>query len=200
TPIYAVDYDLGRIGYAYYDIDSATYWVSTGKGSEWNKGRQYRNDGVDIDPCKDAITNGYAVTSMEKGEWLQYTVNSQKTGMYQLNIRLSPTDTVNEIGVSINGGAVKKLLIKPAKANSWKTFTINGIQLKGGKNLFRVEVIKGNLNLNYFQFAPQKETPSNNTNGGSRVVPTTKASKYNKLSEQHSYHHNNTLQIGLFTK
>ncbi len=160
TIIYAVDYDLGRLSYAYYDNDSATYWVSTGKGTEWNKGRQYRNDGVDINVCKDAITNGYAVTSMEKGEWLKYTITAKKERKYLLNIRASATDSTNEIGISINDGPINKLLIKPAEANSWKTFMVNGIQLKAGKNLLKVQAVQGNCNLNYFQFVAQKEASS----------------------------------------
>jgi len=157
TNIYAVDYDLGRLGYAYYDNDTATYWVSTGKGSEWNKGRQYRNDGVDIDVCKDAITNGYAVTSMEKGEWLQYTITAKKQGRYEINLRAAAIDSTNEIGININNGNMNKLLIKPAKPSSWKTFIVNGIQLKEGKNFLKVKVVEGNINLNYFQFVPQKK-------------------------------------------
>ncbi|MDQ3682042.1 MAG: cellulase family glycosylhydrolase, partial [Bacteroidota bacterium] len=155
--IYAVDYDLGRIGYAYYDIDSATYWVSTGKGTEWNKGRQYRNDGVDIDICRDSINNGYAVTSMEKGEWLQYTITAKKEGKYKLSIGAVAIGSTNEIGISINDGPTNKLLVKPTKNGSWKTFILKGIQLKEGKNLLKVEVIKGVFSLNYFQFVPQNK-------------------------------------------
>jgi hypothetical protein len=182
TNIYAVDYDLGRLGYAYYDNDSATYWVSTGKGTEWNKGRQYRNDGVDIDVCKDAITNGYAVTSMEKGEWLQYTITAKKQGRYAINLRAAAIDSTNEIGISINNGNLNKLLIKPSKPGSWKTFIVNGIQLKEGKNLLKVKVAEGNINLNYFQFVAQKKRVQNKTNCGAISESiATKSGKDNKL-------------------
>ncbi len=153
--IYAVDYDLGRMGHAYYDNDSATYWVSTGNGTIWNKGGQYRNDGVDIDFCKDVTTNSYAVTSMEKGEWLQYTITVEREGKYDLSIRATAIDSINEIAISLNNSPINKLIM-PAK-KSWKTFKISGVQLMKGKNLFKVACQKGIFNLNYFQFLPQKK-------------------------------------------
>ena len=77
--IQAVDYDLGRNGIAYYDMDTANYRISTGKPSMGNYGGMYRNDGVDIfqdtsDPGK------YYVGKIETGEWLQYTVQVEKSG------------------------------------------------------------------------------------------------------------------------
>ncbi len=46
--ISAADYDLGVNGSAYYDKDTGNYYISTGKQSVGNRGRMYRNDGVDI--------------------------------------------------------------------------------------------------------------------------------------------------------
>ncbi|HEY0751649.1 MAG TPA: cellulase family glycosylhydrolase, partial [Chitinophagaceae bacterium] len=59
TLVHAVDYDLGRIGHAYFDRDSGNYWVSTNIRTEWNKGWMYRNDGVDIEACPDSASSGY---------------------------------------------------------------------------------------------------------------------------------------------
>ena len=56
--IFASDYDIGRSGIAYHDVDSADYWVSATTKTKWNEGAQYRNDGVDIGTCLDTKTNG----------------------------------------------------------------------------------------------------------------------------------------------
>jgi endoglucanase len=80
----AVDYDLGRNGYAYYDKDTADYHISTGKRSAGNQGRVYRNDGVDI--RKDSAGTGYYVSNMEQGEWLQYTIQVQDAGTYAIQL------------------------------------------------------------------------------------------------------------------
>ncbi|MEO7047090.1 MAG: cellulase family glycosylhydrolase, partial [Ferruginibacter sp.] len=67
--VFAVDYDMGRSGVAYHDKDSADYWVATTKKTPWNTGGKYRNDGVDIKSCTDAVSNGYNVSWIEPGEW-----------------------------------------------------------------------------------------------------------------------------------
>jgi len=66
--IQAVDYDLGPPGVAYVDRVDANYRTDTGKErSEWNDGRTYRNDGVDIArggrtmPLRDKVANGLFV-------------------------------------------------------------------------------------------------------------------------------------------
>ena len=67
--MYAVDYDLGRNNHAYFDRDTADYHVSTKKWSAGNRGRTYRNDGVDIVRDSSAYER-YYVNNIEKGEWL----------------------------------------------------------------------------------------------------------------------------------
>lgn len=73
TVIQAVDYDLGISGAAYSDKDTADYHVSTGKTTAGNRGRAYRNDGVDIGRNINA-PDSYYVNHFETGEWLQYTI------------------------------------------------------------------------------------------------------------------------------
>ncbi|MGX5819774.1 cellulase family glycosylhydrolase [Chitinophaga lutea] len=78
TEVLAVDYDLGINGSAYFDKDTANYRISNPQLQGGNKGRTYRNDGVDIRREND----GYAVTDIEAGEWLQYTIQVARTGTY----------------------------------------------------------------------------------------------------------------------
>jgi len=68
------DYDLGPVGYAFYDLDTANYRVSTGDYTPWNQGWAYRNDGVDIERSSDGDhrSNGYYIGLSADGEWLQY--------------------------------------------------------------------------------------------------------------------------------
>jgi endoglucanase len=90
TRLYGVNYDLGRNGFAYYDMDTANFRTSTGHSSAWNRGGYYRNDGVDIIRCGDSLSMGYAVTDIEPGEWLQYTVNVPRSGYYTVSYRVEP--------------------------------------------------------------------------------------------------------------
>ena len=145
--IHAVDYDLGRNGIAYYDLDTANYRTSGAPGTG-NRGRVYRNDGVDI--YKDSSKqNAYYVGSIENGEWLQYTISVLKEGTYNFNIlvasegnngRLSLFDNdkllAGEVSIPSSGGKYK-----------WETITINHIHLKAGKSRIKIMADKGGFNL-----------------------------------------------------
>ena len=68
--IAAVDYDLGPPGVAYADRIDADYHTDTGKErTEWNDGRTYRNDGVDI--AREPDGTPY-VTAFERSGWGEY--------------------------------------------------------------------------------------------------------------------------------
>src|ERR1035437_1202259 len=153
TIVFAVDYDLGRNHLAYLDNDSADYHVSTGKRITWNKGRQYRNDGVDIEACSDSLTDGFNIGWIEDGEWLQYTLYAERGGLYNLNIRAA-TASAGKIQLVINDVTVAEdiLLTNGTGDKDWTTAAIKSIHLTKGINRFRLFVLKGGFKLNYFQF------------------------------------------------
>ncbi len=91
--IYATDYDMGVAGKAYSDVDLATYHVTTGNYTAWNKGWVYRNDGVDIEVIDDNVnSNGYNVGWIETGEWMQYDVNISEDAIYDIKVRLASAE------------------------------------------------------------------------------------------------------------
>jgi endoglucanase len=95
TSILAADFDMGRQRSAYYDKDTASYQYTPGVNTTGNKGRTYRNDGVDI---KTDATGPY-IMSIEDGEWLQYTVNVKAKGVY--SIRFAVAGNVNDGKLSL---------------------------------------------------------------------------------------------------
>ena len=78
------DYDLGRNGIAYYDLDAANYQLTTGQWQAWNSGWSYRNDGVDIETNELANGNGHHIGFTYKGEWMNYTINVDQSATYNL--------------------------------------------------------------------------------------------------------------------
>ncbi len=64
--IFATEYDMGENSVSYKDADYQNI-----SGSEYNNGYSYRNDGVDIEGCSDAVTNGYNVGWIENSEWIK---------------------------------------------------------------------------------------------------------------------------------
>lgn len=146
----AAEYDLGRMGYAYNDMDFINLWVSDpAKRSDWNSGNQLRNDGVDIYKTKD---NEYYVGKTEKGEWLQYTFNSKIEKNYVLNIRYSARE---DSKIKIQNASGKQLAIISLNStggiDTWKTFSAKELNLKKGENKIRIFFENGGVNLNYFE-------------------------------------------------
>ena len=153
TVISAVDYDLGINGSAYFDQDTANYRISTGKESAGNRGRIYRNDGVDI--YEDSLHKGdYYVGHIEDGEWLQYTLDIIRTGKYNIVFALA---AVNDQGIfSVKDKS--KVLAKKIKVYStggnqnWEKLTIKNVQLNQGIHQLRVYADKGGFNFKSLAF------------------------------------------------
>jgi endoglucanase len=152
--VYATDYDMGRSGESYHDKDSAEYWVSTSKRTPWNTGGQYRNDGVDIEICTDAISNGYNVGWIESGEWLQYSLYLPEEGVYDLHIRSASKESPGAVKILVNDAVVPGTmqLPKTGETQNWETSTMKKIKLNKGWNRLRVLAETGGFNLNYLQF------------------------------------------------
>jgi endoglucanase len=145
----AVDYDLGRNGAAYFDADTADYHISNGKGGG-NRGRMYRNDGVDI-AADSATTDSYFVTNTEAGEWLQYTINVVKGGHYQLKLDCNTEQENGKLSIAVNNNINAKEVTVP-KATGWQSLAIQDIALKKGSNILRIYITAGGINIRSLQF------------------------------------------------
>ncbi|MCU7613988.1 cellulase family glycosylhydrolase [Chryseobacterium sp. GMJ5] len=151
--IFASEYDLGRMNSAYYDKDFVNLWVSDqAKRSEWNSGNQMRNDGVDIYPCNDKISNQYYVGKTETGEWLQYTISSKAEKQYSVSIRYASS---NDSKIRIEDASGKQLatisLPSTGGNENWKTITTKELTLKKAENKIRLYFENDGLNINYFE-------------------------------------------------
>jgi len=156
--ISATHYDLGTNEYAYSDKDFINYKVATGTFDQWNKGNAMRNDGVDILPCKDAGSNGYQVSFIEDGEWLQYTVQVAKKNNYDLAIRYA-AENEGKLHLETNDLKNNSIVLPATGGNdSWKTVILSGVLLNNGSNKIKVIFDKGGFNLNYFDFKESKKS------------------------------------------
>lgn len=162
STIFAVDYDLGRAGYAYADSLDANYHLSTNNHVTWNSGYQYRSDGVDIDRCNDATTNGYCVGWIENGDWLQYTLSSTEDMTYNMLLRYAGAGRTAKVYVEINGRRASKTISLPSTGgwDTWKTAAITNIIIPKGTIKVRLVFESGGVNVNYFQFRNPKSVES----------------------------------------
>ena len=146
--ITAVDYDLGVNGSAYYDKDTGNYYISTGKQSQGNRGIVYRNDGVDIYADPDQKGN-YFVGSIEDGEWLQYTVDITREGIYDLELTVMAGPGNGMISVKDSRISIMENIKIPAMtaAKTREKLNVENIGLKKGIHHIRVFVLKGGFNF-----------------------------------------------------
>jgi hypothetical protein len=148
----AVDYDLGRNGVAYFDNDTANYRTS-GKPGMGNRGRVYRNDGVDI--RKDSAGyESYYVSDIEDGEWLQYTVDIAKKGVYILRFNVASDNATGKISISSGKTSLATNVSVPntGSLKDWQTFEIKNIVLTAGKQALRIYADSGGFNLKSIRF------------------------------------------------
>ena len=138
--IQAENFDKGAEGFAYHDTEPT------------NLGGKYRNTGVDIEKCGEG---GFDVTQTQAGEWLYYTVNVTKPGIYDLGARVASKFAGGVFHVEADGGDVTGALFVP-RTGSWqryKTVTTRGIALSEGIHVLRLAMdvnggtgIVGNFN------------------------------------------------------
>ncbi|WP_081663292.1 carbohydrate-binding protein [Flavobacterium subsaxonicum] len=187
--VYAADYDLGTNGYAYKDNVVGTYHVDGGSYTAWNNGWTGRNDGVDLQACTDAVTNGLQVGYIEANEWLQFTIPSATLTAYDVDIRyagmggaLHLEDENGWISETIN-------LQSTGDYNTWATVTLTDVLLKAGTNKVRVYFTQGDFNLNYLDF----KNPSSSTDAVFKVIDAAT----NILGDKINVTFNKELQSGI---
>ena len=145
---------MGRAGIAYSDTDTARYQYATPESpSAGNRGRQYRNDGVDI--YRDIKSNDtiYYVGAIEDGEWLQYTAVIEEEGEYLIQVRVASRDNNGRISLTINGKpALNFTITKTGEVQEWQTIGDQKVTLKKGVNQLVIKAEKGGFNLHSIQF------------------------------------------------
>jgi hypothetical protein len=150
--VYADNYDLGRIGYAYNDAD---YENAGGSMTTWNQGASYRNDGVDIEPCSDPSSNGYDVGWIDTGDWMQYTVNVAETGTYDIGVRYASNQAGGQFLLKMEGDLLTPSAVAvPVTGGwqNWQTLTDSGVALTSGTHAFRFQAFSPGFNVNSFTF------------------------------------------------
>lgn len=152
TVVNAVDFDLGRQGVAYWDKDSASYQYTPGVNTVGNKGRAYRNDGVDITTSPDGVPYVY---NIEGEEWLQYSVQVPEAANFEISLLV----TANTAGAIVSLYEGRSLLMKEwalqpsGEAEKWLYTMATKVYLRKGELKLRVYAKKGGFNFRHIQFS-----------------------------------------------
>lgn len=153
--IFAMDFDMGKNGYAYHDADYQN--ISTKPNSAWNKGHIERNDGVDLQADADsaAYSKGIHVFEIEAGEWMKYTVNVAKSGTYSISLRVANGSVKpGQLHFEVGGKPVSaRIDIAPTgSSTTWKNVLLRNVKLKAGRQSLILKVDQGGFNLGSFTF------------------------------------------------
>ncbi|RYY50042.1 MAG: carbohydrate-binding protein [Chitinophagaceae bacterium] len=152
----AADYDLGKNGFAYYDLDTANYRVS-GKPGIGNKGHTYRNDGVDI--FRENSAEDIYVGSFEAGEWLKYSIDVASPGTYHLALELASRDSaVLTINLSGTGKFTSSTVHVPntGAEDKWVKVASTPLTLNPGRQTLTIKATAGSFSLKEIKFLEGK--------------------------------------------
>ncbi|KAA6303002.1 MAG: Non-reducing end alpha-L-arabinofuranosidase BoGH43A [Candidatus Ordinivivax streblomastigis] len=139
--IAAVHYNTGGEGVGYHDLTPG------------NADKQYiRNDSVDINTNPEG---GFHISSNQSGEWYNYNVNVEATGVYNVGIRYAASAPA-QIKIQQGTSEVTSVVELPATGSlsAWRTFTLKGLHLTAGYQTLKVETITGDFNFYEMQFKP----------------------------------------------
>ncbi|MBN1542324.1 cellulase family glycosylhydrolase [candidate division KSB1 bacterium] len=152
--INCADYDFGRQGIAYFDIDYQNT-RGLGSGDQWNRGYRYRNDGVDIELSQDSQGAKYSIGWIEKGEWINYTVMVEESGEYTIQFRVASPNAEGRFELVANEQSLTPIIAVPHTGGwyNWSTLTIKNIELTEGTVVLKLYVHQAGFNINSMRFS-----------------------------------------------
>jgi hypothetical protein len=131
--------------------------VSFKDNSVGNEGEHYRKDAVDIKADPKA-GNGAVVGFTQNGEWMEYTVNVAKAGVYPLSVTYATPETGRRIRLSLNGKPLGEAITftPTASWNELKTMEAGTVSLPSGDAVLRVTIENGPVDLDRLEFKPAR--------------------------------------------
>ena len=158
--LFASDYDLGPMGYAYSDADFATYHINTENFQAWNQGWQYRNDGVDIENSSDPDGNGFQVGFTHEDEWLLFSVEIEESGFYNVVTRYASTST-GLFSMELDGIPVVDniTLYNTGSYSNFVNKLTQDVYMPEGNYKLKMKMVTGGYNLSSVDFSTSENIP-----------------------------------------
>ncbi|MBQ4801857.1 cellulase family glycosylhydrolase [Aquimarina sp. MMG015] len=144
--IEAENYDLGGQNIAYNEVSIS------------NEGGSYRNDAVDIEPCSEG---GFNIGWVKSNEWLEYTVDVENTGDYEVAFRVAAITSGRQFHLKVNNENISGAITVPNTGGwqNWQTVSAN-VSLNKGKQVIRLVMDSDDLNINHMIFDDQSGIPN----------------------------------------
>jgi len=139
--IEAENYDVAGQGFSYYDKDAE------------NRGEEYREDCVDIVKSD----NGYAIGYTEKDEWLEYTVNVEKTDDYLISAYVSNGGELDGFQLYVDDKKITDEYTIAQTSEDWsvyKEIRVGVTRLTKGEHLLKLLIVGSYVNVDWLKFEP----------------------------------------------
>lgn len=140
--IEAEDYNTGGPNIAYSDKE------------ETNLGKEYRNEGVDIERAYDK-GGGYNVGWIYPNEWIKYDVDVKESGLYDIELRTARWFFGNaQMFMEIDGQPITNIINIPGTSGwqNWQTIKIENVTLNEGERVLTLRFTNSHFNLNWMNF------------------------------------------------
>ena len=136
-------FDLGGRGTGYGDISA-----------ENNGGGIRKHEGVDIERFADSNDQGYAVTDIQRREWLKYTVRVAHSGSYTMEARIASSGPKAVFDIEIDDAIVVDAFEHRTRsvAPRWESAFLGGIMLEEGLHTMRVRMQSSDFKLDWLGF------------------------------------------------
>ena len=139
--IEAENYDVAGQGFSYYDKDAE------------NKGEEYRDDCVDVVKAG----RGYAIGYTEKDEWLEYTVNVEKTDDYLISAYVSNGGELDGFQLYVDDKKITNEYTIAQTSEDWsvyKEIRVGVTRLTKGEHLLKLLIVGSYVNVDWLKFEP----------------------------------------------
>ncbi len=137
------EFDIGGEGLTYHDLD------------EINQGnaQSFRISGVDIENCSD-VGGGYNIGYIKSGEWLEYTIQVEEAGLYDIEARVASAEATGKFNLKIGSRVILRnfAIINTGGWQNWESITATTLSIEAGEHILRVEMKGNDFNLNWINF------------------------------------------------
>ena len=165
----------GRIEVEDYDIPGS------GKGNKTysdndseNKGKAYREDGVDIIQINENDeSKGYAIGYTNQGEWLEYTIKVEYESEYPISAYVASGSTSSSFKLLVDGESVTDEIAVPQTAdNDWSVYKLinaGSTTLTEGTHTVRLVITGSYVNIDWFAFGDPTLNNKVSVNGTAKI-------------------------------
>ncbi|MCH7402922.1 glycosyl hydrolase [Belliella kenyensis] len=165
----------GTIEAAHYDVfeGGRGQGITYSDVSMSNEGDFRKEEGVDaIVVAGEGATVGWIVS----GEWLEYTVNVEKAGLYSMEFRYASGNSSGggPFWLEMNGKKITDDIRVESTQDwdAWSSQKVENIPLIGGENILRLAFGNGEMNIGRMTFSFEGESPFSQptADAGSNIV------------------------------